>query len=303
MIMMAITFSSLYPMLLYNENEVSNEDLMAFVIGAELCLAKSFVVTFFVFVAAPLCAEVIKIIRKSSGEKVHTDEIIAWSEQTILRFTKGILGSICIIPMIVIERIQFFAVALVTSPIIGFVFSEVGLRWWNVKKDVEQVVVDKVKRISMVPGFNRASRVEAESDHAPKLKNIRQSIKESYRSSDEWDLKIALLREHSFTDQFITLSCSCIILLRVAFPSPFYLEGYKSEEAQSLFTGELHGYFFRTLILIACERVEFYVIKYRIRRINPSFKNFQPVDISLLGYVQITTISAVACTLSFSCTR
>ena len=149
MIIASAALCSVYPLLYYNKDDQGNSAVAAF-IGGLFGAAKSIVVTFFVFVAAPLCAAVIGFVRENNGERIDNEEILRWSQLTILRFTKGILSGVCIIPLIIMDDIPSFLVATATSLAVGEILVEIGLRWWNVKHGVKELVVAEIvnKRLS-----------------------------------------------------------------------------------------------------------------------------------------------------------
>ena len=149
MIVASPALCSVYPLLYYNKDDQGNSAVAAF-IGGLFGVAKSIVVKFFMFIAAPLCAAVIGFVRENNGEIINKEEILGWSQLTDLRFTKGILTGVCIILIIIMYDILSFLVATTTSLVVGKILAEIGLWWWNVKHGVKKLVVEEIgnKRMS-----------------------------------------------------------------------------------------------------------------------------------------------------------
>lgn len=203
MITASAALCSVYPLLYYNRDNQGNSAVAAF-IGGLFGAAKSIVVTFFVFVAAPLCAAVIGFVRENNGEIIDNEKILRWSQLTILRFTKGILTGICIIPLIIMDDIPSFLVATATSLAVGEILAEIGLRWWNVKHGVKELVVTEIvnKRLSrrstatvaptpqdieMEEGAVEQVEMQEDGDEEIGLMVIREDLKEINEDEEEED--------------------------------------------------------------------------------------------------------------------
>lgn len=169
MILMSCTILSVYPYLFWKQNATEEDEnyggltgspaLNSIILGCLFGVAKSTMVTLFVFVAAPLCAKVLKIVRSGGGEEIDEEagkEIVQWCELTILRFTKGVFSSLVLIPLICLHDYFGFLLALMSSFAISIAMGEVVLYWWVVKSGVKTSAVKKLNSSRI--RFNSAAK-------------------------------------------------------------------------------------------------------------------------------------------------
>ncbi|GMH62267.1 hypothetical protein TrST_g5506 [Triparma strigata] len=286
MILTACGIMSLYPYMFWRQNITDLHDenygglsnsaaLNAVLLGCLFGIAKSTLVTLFVFVAAPLCAKVIEIVRRSREEidEGERKNIMHWCELTILRFTKGVFSSLVLVPLLCLHEYTSFLLALASSFFLQLVMGEVVLHWWVVKGLVRKKVVQKAKvaatkaakgsfiqtiirSVSTEKGNKGGSSVMPALDDGGGLKEKDEetnaddsvssrgrvksfkTILQTLKSDDEWLRRIDILREHVFCDQMNVVSNSCILLLVLLFPLHFKLQSHQSEKLDSLLFSE-----------------------------------------------------------------